>query len=472
MNDSELDRDLRRSLDELTAHVAATTDVDARLDDIHRRSIPSPRRGLGHRPDRMLVSTPESAGRSWLTAAAAAGVVALLGTASILTFGAQSASAGCGPGIVEPDALSSVRTFRIDGECVGVTDGSNANVLPAAGLDEPRTTILAENRRLWFGREPQPERSLVTIVYLGALTAESSVATDQLRGIAEAQQKLNRQVENPSLIRVLLANAGTGMRHGSRIADELARLKRADPTIAGVIGFTESSAAALETVRALERAGLPVVSTSSSIEGAETNPWYSQLAPTNRREADVVAAYAAHLRASGAPPYFDGRVRIVTPPRPDDLYLTTLADTYRSAFATHGMEAEQLRDDLGVKSLGAQLCGFGGLVIYAGRKDDFGAFLDTLARPCSIPPLLIAASSVVDRPTSPIPYRYITFTHERDGDAIEPYDHLLSLLSGEAWARSIGPPDDDKLVAIRLSTDSSRDVLCSSPSGPYEPWCP
>ena len=53
---------------------------------------------------------------------------------------------------------ASTSVTRIDGTCIGVTDGSNALLLPSSSFDEVRTTILAQNQRTLELSREQPER--------------------------------------------------------------------------------------------------------------------------------------------------------------------------------------------------------------------------------------------------------------------------------------------------------------------------
>ncbi|GAA1257557.1 hypothetical protein GCM10009609_20750 [Pseudonocardia aurantiaca] len=103
-------------------------------------------------------------------------------------FGFVHSDRTCGDGFtwlgIEATASDVV---RIDGICVGVTDGSNPLVLPDGRIfDQVRTTILDHNRQALELHRLQPDRPLVTLVFLGSLTAPPGAPPDTLT--AEREQ--------------------------------------------------------------------------------------------------------------------------------------------------------------------------------------------------------------------------------------------------------------------------------------------
>jgi hypothetical protein len=360
-------------------------------------------------------------------------------------FGLLHSQRTCGDGFtwlgVGPTA-SDVR--RIGDVCVGVTDGSNALVLPdGAVFDQVRTTILAQNQEALRLHGLQPDRPLVTLVFLGSLTAPPGAPPDaltaereQLAGTAvvQAVQLTKAALADEPLVRVLIANAGPGMQHGPLVAEQLGRMAAADPSIVATVGLSESRAATAATIEALAVVGLPTVSATLSADRmVEVSPLYFQIAPQNRREAEVAAAYVNNLLTTGQMPA--GRpltrsARIYVSDDPADVYSSNLADDLRTSFSERGfrVETEAFRPadappdrrspDAVVAGRGA--CDFAGVVLYAARGlPDFQAFAAAAAERCrDNPPFIVGGDDVtryvadrVSRTGTPptIPFKYLSF---------------------------------------------------------------
>ncbi|GAA3042894.1 hypothetical protein GCM10010464_03600 [Pseudonocardia yunnanensis] len=374
--------------------------------------------------------------------------ILILASGSYWQAGMAHSASTCGDGFtwlgVESTA-SDVR--RVDGDvCIGVTDGSNPHVLPDVEVfDEVRTTILRQNNAALELREDQPERPFVTLVFLGSLTAPSTSGSDvltaereQLAGMAVAQavQLTKPEQQYEPIVRVLIANAGPGMRHGTEVAQQLGAMARTDPSIVAVVGLSESRQTTADTIAALGAAGLPTVSATLSADSlVEESKLYFQIAPQNRREADVAAAYADQLVTAGRVERpLTRQARIYLSDDAEDLYSQNLAADFTASFGSRGFDVETVTFTPGGTSQGAaagdrhvsdavvagrDACDFDGVVLYAARGlPDYPAFVNGVSNRCrDRPPYILANDDVtryvadrnISSTNTAVPFEYLSF---------------------------------------------------------------
>jgi len=366
------------------------------------------------------------------------GVLVAAGT-TYGTFGVQHNLAVCGDGFtwLGLDPLESDVT-RWNGQCVGVTDGSNPQVLPRSPLFETvRTKILELNNAATMAQQLEPDRPLITLVFLGSLTATAdgdeqlSAEREQLAGMAVVQSvqlAKSNQAKEP-LVRVLIANGGTGMAYGQQIAAQLGRMSREDPGIVAVVGLNESRQSTADTIAALGREGLPVVAATLSADTlVGSSQMYFQTSPQNIREASVAADYVQHLIDEQGQP-LERRVRLYYSDDETDTYSQNLAADMKATFEGNGFEVKLISftasgnlsgGGISDPSLaGRSSCGFGGVVAYAARPlPDFQAFISGIGDGCrGAPPFVLAGDDVsryvADRGISEanrsIPFHYLSF---------------------------------------------------------------
>ncbi|WBQ06855.1 ABC transporter substrate-binding protein [Kribbella sp. CA-293567] len=345
----------------------------------------------------------------------------------------------CGDGFtwlgVEPATTS---VTRIDGTCIGVTDGSNELLLPGSAFDEVRSTIYAQNQRSSALSKSQPDRPLITLVFMssaadqgssdGVMTAER----EQLAGMAVAQAvQLNKaaQAYEP-LLRVLIANAGPQLRQGERVANQLGRMAAADPSIVAVVGMVQSRESTATTIRALAAVGLPTVAATLTADTmVQVSKLYFQISPQNAREAKVAARHVSQLLAKGKDPFGRPLARKATIYKSDDLadtYSQNLAADLKLSLAERGIPvrvesftpAGRQPATLDAGTAGSAACDAGGVVLYAARGlVDFPAFIAGIADHCrSQPPYVLAGDDVTtyvaDRAVSgankSVPFQYLS----------------------------------------------------------------
>jgi ABC-type branched-subunit amino acid transport system substrate-binding protein len=217
-----------------------------------------------------------------------------------------------------------------------VTDGTNG-VFP--DVSDQIHTIVEQNKRTEAQHSSQPTRPLLTLVYLGVLDEPyndpKSLTTERegLKGVAVAQEwQLNAQDGTQPLIRVLIANGGQRMSSGPDVAQTIIAMAKKDPSIVGVVGLSNSYQDTVNTVNALTEAEIPSVGATLSADAlADDSLMYYQIAPQNRREAEVVAKYAATTWPPSTTP-----VRIYYSADPHDLYTNSLASDALASFSTAG----------------------------------------------------------------------------------------------------------------------------------------
>jgi hypothetical protein len=378
----------------------------------------------------------------------------------------------CGDGFswlgLEPATTS---VTRIGGTCVGVTDGSNALLLPSSSFDEVRTTILSQNQRSLEVSKDQPNRPLITLVFMASANdqaASNNVLTaerEQLAGIAVAQavQLAKPPQSYEPLLRVLIANAGPRLQHGQLVARQLGEMAAADPSIVAVVGMVESRQSTATTIKALAEVGLPTVAATLTADTmVDVSKLYFQISPQNAREAAVAAANVSRLLTTGKDPFgrpLARRARVYKSDDPTDTYSQNLAADLKASFTARGIPVEtvpftpsgQDPSKMDAGTAGRDACDAGGVVLYAARGlVDFQAFLGGIADRCrDQPPYVLAgddvtkyvADRVVSGANRSVPFQYLSLAlapelrGEVPAEASDFYAQLNSVFPYETTGR-------------------------------------
>ncbi|WP_460654664.1 type 1 periplasmic-binding domain-containing protein [Kribbella endophytica] len=331
---------------------------------------------------------------------------------------------------------------RIDGTCVGVSDGSNSLLLPSAQFDDVRGLIFAQNeqvRRL----HAETGRPLMTLVFVAAVADQAGVdkalaaQREQLAGMAVVQaRQLDRNRGGEPLLRVLIANAGPQLQHTRFVVDRLRVLMKDDPSIVAATGLHESRESTQTMVKELAAAGIPsIAATLTADTMVDTSRLYFQISPQNRREAAVAAAYLNQLMAKGQDAFghrLTRRARLYKSADPKDTYSQNLAADLEESLARRGIAVTttsirpdgqdadgQAPDGLDAERAGRDACDAQGeAVLYAARGlVDFQAFLDGITDRCpKQPPYILAGDDVtkhvaersVSAANRAVPYQYLS----------------------------------------------------------------
>ncbi|MFC4858731.1 ABC transporter substrate-binding protein [Actinophytocola glycyrrhizae] len=357
--------------------------------------------------------------------------------------------------------------LTVDGECIGVSAEPVPVFHSTAGLREVQDVITRQNAEAERLRGENSRRPFVSVAYVSEMSAASGIQPaeiERLQGIAARQRRQLDGTDIDPLVRIVFVNAGREMRHGARAAAMLAKLAAEDRTIVGVVGLAVSSRATVETIKAIGRAGLPMVAAPLTADGIEReSQLYHQIAPQNLREAQVAARYArAQLGVTGT-------VTVVTSGDEEDLYAATLSADAREEFKRAGFTVTQRvytpSPELGThaqptpRDVGQQLCGLDGLVFYTGRPPDFEQLLDGINQTCgSDPPLILAGDDIS---------RYVANADQREQFPLIPFDYF-ALAPGGQTCFSGGDLNNTLRVLFPERCASTRDFLTDDAPTAYD----
>lgn len=367
--------------------------------------------------------------RGLLPAIAGFLIAALMG-ASYLWYNSWS-DAHCGLSWFAAD-VSTLMT--IEDECIGV---AGENLLRFAEVNSeltaPLERIREQNRMVERMRRENPERPYITVAYLSDLSVGSGkpgfvAERENLAGVAAAQYRQLIAAETTPLVRILVANAGAGMRHGPRVAEILERIARDEEShLIGVAGLDQSHQATINTIRALGHAGLPMVAATLSADSLTNySDMYFQIAPQNRRQAAVAARYALHVLLPAGE--IERRVLIVYSADETDSYSNNLRSDVGISFGEAGFDVADMPyvpvamegippvGAFAPGEVGSEICGYPGLVFFTGRPEDFNEMLRGLNDTCPRDqyPRILGGDDisryVADR-RSDAPYSHIRFDY-------------------------------------------------------------
>jgi hypothetical protein len=322
-------------------------------------------------------------------------------------------------------------------ECIGVTEGWFSFNLDDPELDRVLREIAKQNSEAAKAHDDHPQRPYITLVYLSGFRRASvpeglAAQREALAGVAAMQRRQLSGSSSDVLVRILVANAGATLRHGTDVAKMLRELAARDSRIVGMVGLGHSRQPTIDTIEELtEEAGLPMMAAALSADPiAGHSLMYYQVSPQNRREAAMAARYARELWRLGR--LRAQQVRIVQSNDREDIYSGNLADDVEKSFKQPDVgftverhpyrpdevptqEAQSTVNEPGPRVRGRQTCGFKGLVFYAGRTQEFGSFLDGVREGCrDRPPTILAGDDISN---------YVADPNNRDRNSI-PFDYF------------------------------------------------
>lgn len=374
--------------------------------------------GIHAWPVPLRLRRPPLWSRAWVAPLAcllvlgAAGLTGWQAVAARVRAAAAYRAAHCGLDRGAPDAES---LLTAGNECVGLTAGGHAfqkddrlaDVIRAIG------TLNSEARR---AHRTSPRRPFITVCYIGVLSKETAPTDpltsrrEALEGIAAAQlRQLNAQGETDPIVQVLIGNAGENMSHGVTVAELLGARSRRDPSIVGVVGLDQSRDPTVKTIKALTRHGIPMVAATLSADPLPTySPMYYQIAPNNDRAARFMAAHVDQLRPpSRRTDAVLRRLIVVRSGDETDTYSVNLAADIRTAFARYTLDRDLKFEPSGAhvpaavlpERAGSEVCGYSGVVAFAGRSEDFASFIKGVDQGCGLKadraqPYIIAGDDV------------------------------------------------------------------------------
>ncbi|MER7498356.1 hypothetical protein ABT033_37925 [Streptomyces pharetrae] len=152
-----------------------------------------------------------------------------------------------------------------DGECTGVTDGSDGAAVFGGDLKPVMTAIGAENQNVTEGGD------YVTFAFLTPLTSKDAnnltvgQYVAELEGAYTAVAEENKKDSRPK-IRLLVASMGSAQRHWERAVDQLVARKDSERLVA-VVGMGLSQQETVDAARELSKADLPMVGDLITADG-------------------------------------------------------------------------------------------------------------------------------------------------------------------------------------------------------------
>ncbi|GHO44693.1 hypothetical protein KSX_28560 [Ktedonospora formicarum] len=259
---------------------------------------------------------------------------------------AQVESNGIGASLVNgeliglSDGTLAFDTSRPDGDvktqaAQKLKDGDNsaASSLFRSALtqesNDAEALIYLENLRVQSSGLPH-----ITLIAGVMLTGSDSAAIqagrDALQGMYVAQKEFNANNGaklNGTLVRILIANAGSSSQNAKQAAQQIVKLAQSDKTVIGVSGWPYSSFTQ-NALDVLSSARIPMLSgTASSDDLTDASPYFFRVAPPNTFQAQVGAQYALNkLQAKEVAVFVDQ----------SDSYSRSLADAFRQQYQKLG----------------------------------------------------------------------------------------------------------------------------------------
>jgi hypothetical protein len=294
------------------------------------------------------------------------------------------------------DTACAVGVQRVEGVCVGITDGSYP--FDEKNLGPLFERIRTENAAVDEESAKKGGASHVGVVYLMSMVpdAKDTNTPDSVRheiqGAYTAQLEANHSNKygDTPKIKLLLGHLGNGRAQADTALEQI-RLRTAQERIVAVAGLGTSTRATEGVIRritaapdkgGLQLAAVGSVLTADTLSGV---PGLVRVAPVNSDEASAAAAFLKQKENAAK------RVLVVQDERADDHYTKTLGDKFLAAFPANRLAGKTEKYDssqAGVatafKTRMSTICAARPDVVYfAGRGIDLPRFLAPLKdRPC------------------------------------------------------------------------------------------
>ncbi|WP_161982097.1 bifunctional serine/threonine-protein kinase/ABC transporter substrate-binding protein [Dictyobacter alpinus] len=166
----------------------------------------------------------------------------------------------------------------------------------------------------------------VTLVVATMISGDQlDTGRDDLQGAYVAQKEFNDsgRLSNGTLVRLLIANSGSKTDNVVKVAQQIVRLQKTDPTFVGVMGWPYSGRT-LAAIQTLSKSQIPMLSQTASSDGlTNASPYFFRVAPANKQQGIQGAIYAEkNLHAKTTALFYD----------PKDSYSQSLAQDFRQQF--------------------------------------------------------------------------------------------------------------------------------------------
>lgn len=307
------------------------------------------------------------------------------------------------------DPCGSAGVREIDGQCVGVTDGSHVF---HESLADIQGKILAENNRV------SGSGQAVTVALLDPLTVTdtSAVTLEQIRyeleGAYTAQYRINHTAavgDRRPLVRLVLANWGSHEMQWKPVVEQLEGMVDDPEPLVAVVGLRLSTVQTEDAAKHLSQHDISMV---SAIATADQLNWgnirgFVRAAPPNLEYVAAIQGYLRHRPdLDSTLMVYDTNSDVRYDPETgegSDLFTKSLRDdfdkglTHLTRFPAQGFAGKSGRNVASpglFSSITTNICAAKPKVaIYAGRVGDFDGFLQSLrSRVCQDTPLTVIAA--------------------------------------------------------------------------------
>ncbi|GHH51209.1 ABC transporter substrate-binding protein [Streptomyces candidus] len=302
------------------------------------------------------------------------------------------------------DTACAAGVQRVEGVCVGVTDGSFA--FDQKNLGDVFEKIRAENDRVSDVSSKKGGPSNVGIVYLMKMVPDDKDTNTpdsvrhEIEGAYAAQHEANHSSKygDTPLIRLLLADIGDGPAQSAATLEQL-RQRTATDRLVAVAGLGTSTRATESLIRTITRPesedGLQLAAVGAVLTADTLSkvPGLVRVAPVNSDEAAAAAAFL------GQREYAKKRVLVIQDESAKDQYTKTLAAGFLAALPKNRLAGRtELYDSsqggvaTAFKTRMANICAKKpDVIFFAGRGIDLPRFLAPLKdRPCTEPLLVVS----------------------------------------------------------------------------------
>jgi hypothetical protein len=320
-----------------------------------------------------------------------------------------------------------------DGECTGVTDGSDGAAVFGSDLKPVMTAIGAENRNVI------KDGDYVTFAFLTPLTSKdvNNLTVGQyvaeLEGAYTAVEEANKKNTRPK-IRLLVASMGSSQKHWERAVDQL-MARRAKDRLVAVTGLGLSQQETADAARKLSKADLPMVGdlitadgfdATGAVDGKGRINGLARVALSNKDQLTAISKQLPSGKHTAALVSTS-----VTPNGTRDLYTESLNRGFRTikGLKKHLDDTSDFKfDPRGgpgaiLPTISQNFCSTGktiDTVYYAARVKYLPDFLDALAkRSCHTQPITVITGSdaaaldpkteALHDPDAPITVLYASF---------------------------------------------------------------
>jgi hypothetical protein len=330
-------------------------------------------------------------------------LVALVGLVAAGVVGWQLWPHECG------GAFSGTRlNNKVDGECIGITDGSYLFNDPnkatngddrkiVEGINDVQKRIERENNNV-----AGPDRYVKVVLLMPLTVSQARPPAISLRQIlyslegsyiALYRANHSRDFGDPSAVKLqlLLANQGSRQNADPDFINGILKASQRDHPVVAVIGLGSSVPNTKVAVEHLAQQGIPMVSAVTSADSLTNLPLHWSVSPSNIEYANRLKAFLEQQDVL--------RSGVIVYDRNPDLYTQSLAQAYRDHLGRYIKFPDQPFQGSTLESLAApnvflpvvtNLCNAANdhdapldMVFYAGRLADFGAFTEALkARTC------------------------------------------------------------------------------------------